>query len=65
MIVPPCTLVSLRISMTPSRMTIWSQQTCTSGNFSKSIGISDIHNPESWPELCATLEPNATLSDGH
>eukprot|EP00973_Karenia_brevis_P066315 9217726-Karenia_brevis.AAC.1 len=49
---------------TPGRMTIWNQQTCKSGHFSKFIVISDIHNPESWPELCATLEPNATLSDG-
>eukprot|EP00973_Karenia_brevis_P018850 2584185-Karenia_brevis.AAC.1 len=50
---------------TPSRMTIWNQQTCRSRNFSKFIGISDIHNPESWAELCATQEPNAILSDGH
>eukprot|EP00973_Karenia_brevis_P091028 12405515-Karenia_brevis.AAC.1 len=60
--------LSVRTLMTrmrmSSRMTIWHQQTCKSGNFSKFIGISDIHNPESWPELCAALEPNATLSDG-
>eukprot|EP00973_Karenia_brevis_P089479 12397975-Karenia_brevis.AAC.1 len=48
----------------PSRMTTWSQRNRKSGNFATFIRISDIHNPESWAELCATLEPNATSSNG-
>eukprot|EP00973_Karenia_brevis_P030611 4220814-Karenia_brevis.AAC.1 len=36
----------------PSKMIIWSQWNCRSGNSSRYTGISDIHSPENWPELC-------------